>query len=327
MSGLFLRPLRQEDLDRVTGIESCIAGHPRRGFLAKRFAAAATAPHAFLTCAAEENGNVAGYGFARLQEGEFGARGIVAVLDVIGVEPDARGRGIGKAVISGIEREMAEKRITTLRTQVDWANRGMVGFFASAGFRLSPCRIIERDTSPLREVAAEPAAGTGGGGAQARAGAGGADYETLSRDRVQTRSLKQEDLAAVLRIDRKLTGLDRSAYYGAKFREVLFESGIRVSLVAEDAGLVTGFVMARVDFGEFGKLEKAASIDTIGVHPAYVRSGIGHALLSQLLLHLSSLQVESAQVQVAPENLDLQRFLHARGFVPSQRLVLDKAIR
>ncbi|HWS16208.1 MAG TPA: GNAT family N-acetyltransferase, partial [Candidatus Methylomirabilis sp.] len=62
------------------------------------------------------------------------------------------------------------------------------------------------------------------------------------------------------------------------------------------------------------------------VHPAYGGSGIGHALLSQLLLNLSTLQVETVLVQVSQENFPLQRFLHARGFVQSQRLVLAKAI-
>lgn len=84
--------------------------------------------------------------------------------------------------------------------------------------------------------------------------------------------------------------------------------------------------MARVDFGEFGQVETSAVIDTIGVHPAFGGSGIGHALLSQLLLNLSTLQVEAVLVQLSQENFTLQRFLHARGFVQSQRLVLTREI-
>ena len=327
MSGLFLRPLRPEDLDPVSEIESRISGRPRKGFLTKRFAAAAATPGAFLTCAAEDGGNVVGYGFARIQEGEFGVRGAVAVLDAIGVDPDARRRGAGKALIAEIGRRMETKAIGTLRTQVDWANQGMVGFFASAGFLLSPCRILERDASPLREDAAEAISGSAAGKGTLRSGAGAGDRGSLSRDRVFIRSLKEEDLATVVRIDGKLTGLDRTAYYCGKFREMLTESGIRVSLVAEDDAIVAGFVMARVDYGEFGRVDRSAALDTIGVHPASRGSGIGTALLSQLLLNLSTLQVESVRIQVSPENFDLLRFLHARGFRPSQLLVLDKSLR
>lgn len=326
MSDLRLRPLHPDDLDRVSEIESRIAGHPRKVFLEKRFAAATAAPDSFITCAAVDGEKLAGYGFARLQEGEFGTRGVVAVLDVIGVDPDAQGKGIGKAVIAEIERQMKKKNIGTLRTQVAWANHRMIRFFSSAGFNLAPCQIIERDTSPLGEDVAEVTSVKMDGKWQVHSGAGGNYYESLARHQVLVRSLKEEDLAAVVRIDGKLTGLDRSAYHGAKFREMLIESGIRVSLAAEDEGIVTGFVMARVDFGEFGKVDRAAVIDTIGVHPAYGGSGIGHALLSRLLLNLSILQVETVLAQVSRETFTLQRFLHARGFVPSQRLVLTKAV-
>jgi ribosomal protein S18 acetylase RimI-like enzyme len=253
---------------------------------------------------------LSGYALARIQEGEFGARDAVAVLDVIGIDPDAQGKGIGKALLAEMERRMKTRGIETMRTQVDWGSPPMIRFFSSTEFVLAPAQILERDTSPLREEISEF----------------GSDYETLSRDRVPVRSLREDDLAAAVRIDRKLTGRDRSAYYAAKLREMLTESGIRVSLVAEEDGLVVGFVMARVDFGEFGKVDKAAILDTIGVHPGFAGSGIGHALLSQLFLNLATLQVETVLTQVSPENIDLQRFLYSCGFHPSQRLVLSKSI-
>lgn len=324
MSDLQLRSLHRDDVDRVCGIESRITGHSRKGFLEKRFAAAAESPDGFIACAAVRDGKLAGYAIARIQEGEFGAPGAVAALDVVGIDPDAQGRGIGKALLAEMERRMKDRGIETLRTQVDWGNPAMIRFFSSTGFRLAPAQVLERDTSPLRETIRET--GSAGPEGRSRIRAAGGDYEPLSRDRVPVRSLLENDLAAVVRIDRKLTGRDRSAYYAAKLREMLTESGIRVSLVAEEDGFVVGFVMARVDFGEFGKVDKAAILDTIGVHPGFAGSGIGHALLSQLFLNLSTLQVETVLTQVSPENVDLQRFLYACGFHPSQRLVLSKTV-
>ena len=200
----------------------------------------------------------------------------------------------------------------------------MVRFFSSTGFLLAPAQVLERDTSPLRDELGEVR--SAGPDARSSTRAGGDDYATLSRDRVPVRSMKEDDLAAAVRIDRKLTGRDRSAYYAAKLREMLTESGIRVSLVAEEDGFVVGFVMARVDFGEFGKVDKAAILDTIGVHPGFAGSGIGHALLSQLFLNLATLQVETVLTQVSPENIGLHRFLYSCGFHPSQRLMLSKTI-
>ena len=326
MSDPTLRSLYPEDINQVSKIESSLTGSPRRVFLEKRLAVATAMPDSFITCAALDGERLAGYGFARILEGEFGARSAIAVLDTIGVDPDYQGKGIGKMIMSGIERRMKNKNISTLQTQLSWPNHAMTRFFASTGFMLASGQIIERDTLPLSEDVAELAPVKMDGKWQVHSGAGGNDYDKLARDRVMVRSLKGEDIASIDRIDAKLTGLDRSAYYASKFREMLDESGIRVSLVSEDDGIVTGFIMARVDYGEFGKVDKAAVIDTIGVHPAYAGSGVGHALLSQLLMNLSTLQVGSVRTKVEHENFVLRNFLTRRGFKPSQRLLLTKEI-
>lgn len=324
MADLQLRSLRRDDLERVSAIESRITGHSRKGFLEKRIAAAAETPDGFLACAAVRDGKLSGYAIARVQEGEFGVQDAMAVLDVIGIDPDAQGGGIGKALLAEMERRMKARGIGTLRTQADWGSPPMIRFFSATGFLLSPAQVLERDTSPLREELGESHSARPEARSSMRGG--GEDYATLSRDRVPVRSMKEDDLAAAVRIDRKLTGRDRSAYYAAKLREMLTESGIRVSLVAEEDGFVVGFVMARVDFGEFGKVDKAAVLDTIGVHPGFAGAGIGHALLSQLFLNLATLQVESVLTQVSPENIGLHRFLYSCGFHPSQRLMLSKTV-
>lgn len=323
MSALALRSLRPDDLDRISEIESRIAGRPRKSFFEKRLAVATATPESFITCAALDGEKVVGYGFARLQAGEYGAARQVAVLDIIGVDPDFQRRGIGKSVLSGIERRMEKKGIDTLGTQSAWTDKVMSGFFSSMGFHLAPGRIIERDTSPLAEVITEVNPVKMDSVWRVH-GPGGDDYSRLSRDRFPVRSLREEDLEGVVRIDSKLTGRDNSSYYEQKFREMLVETGIRVSLVAEESDTVAGFVMARLDYGEYGKADQAAVIDTIGVHPVYKRTGVGHALLSQLLINLSNLKVDSVRTQVSWKNFDLQQFLFAKGFAPSQRLVLIK---
>ncbi|MEI6205856.1 MAG: GNAT family N-acetyltransferase [Desulfuromonadales bacterium] len=302
MSEITIRSLYPEDLDRVLEIEKSLTGSSRRVFLEKRLAVATAMPDSFITCATIDNKTVVGYGFARILEGEFGTSSIIAVLDTVGVDPEFQGRGIGKMVLSGIERRMKKKNISTLLTQIIWSNHVMIKFFASAGFNLATGQIIERNTSPLNGDA-RPAGVL-----------------------VVVRSLKGVDIAHIDRIDTRLTGLDRSAYYASKFREMLDGSGIRVSMVAESDGILSGFIMARVDYGEFGQVDKAAVIDTIGVHPDYTGSGVGHALLAELIMNLSSLQVESVRTKVEHENYGLRNFLSGCGFRPSQRLLITKTI-
>ena len=146
---------------------------------------------------------------------------------------------------------------------------------------------------------------------------------SLARDAVPVRSLRREDFAAVVRIDKHLTGHDRSEYLQRKFTEALDEAGIRVSLVAEIDDLATGFIMARVDYGEFGRTVTTAVIDTIGVDPAWEHAGVGRALMSQLLANLEALRVENVRTEVDWRLFNLNRFLADCGFVPAQRIALS----
>ena len=158
MSELTFRSLYPEDINQVSKIESNLTGGQRRDFLEKRLVAATAVPDSFITCAALDGERLTAYGFARILEGEFGARSAVAVLDTIGVDPDHQGKGIGKKIMSGIERRMKNKNISTLQTQVAWTNHAMIRFFASTGFMLATGQVIERDTSPMCKAVAEVAA-------------------------------------------------------------------------------------------------------------------------------------------------------------------------
>jgi predicted N-acetyltransferase YhbS len=154
----------------------------------------------------------------------------------------------------------------------------------------------------------------------------GDDFEALSRDRVPIRSMTADDLAALVRIDRRLTGRDRTPYFERKMGEALQESGIRVSLVAEMDGAVVGYIMARVDYGEFGHTEPEAVMDTIGVDPGYAHHHVGHALVSQLLANLGALRAERVRTVVDWDHFELLAFLARCGFKPSQRLTLTRRI-
>jgi ribosomal protein S18 acetylase RimI-like enzyme len=152
---------------------------------------------------------------------------------------------------------------------------------------------------------------------------GGDDFMSLARDAVPVRTLCHDDFDAVLSIDTRITQRSRNDYLRRKFAEALDEAGIRVSLVAEIDGLVAGFIMARVDYGEFGRTAPTAVIDTIGVDPAWKHTGVGHALMSQLLANLEALRVDDVRTEVDWHYFGLNRFLADCGFVPAQRVALS----
>jgi ribosomal protein S18 acetylase RimI-like enzyme len=153
-----------------------------------------------------------------------------------------------------------------------------------------------------------------------------ADYGPLARDRIPVRSMAERDLRALVAIDRRITGRDRVAYFKRKLADALTESDVRVSLVAELDGGPVGFIMARVDVGEFGRVETTAVIDTIGVDPDYQNRGVGRALVSQLLTNLGTLRVEKVRTEVEWQDHDLLAYLERNGFLPSQQLCFDQTI-
>jgi predicted N-acetyltransferase YhbS len=152
------------------------------------------------------------------------------------------------------------------------------------------------------------------------------DYGPLARDRIPVRSLAKGDLAALTDIDRRITGRDRSRYLEQKLADALDGSDIRVSLVADLDGRPVGFIMARVDLGEYGRTEPAAIMDTIGVDPDYRGRGVGRALLSQLLVNLGTLRVEKILTEVDWTDRELMSYFERCGFRPSSRLCFDREL-
>ena len=154
----------------------------------------------------------------------------------------------------------------------------------------------------------------------------GPDYGPLARDCIPIRTIRDQDVTAMIAIDREITGRDRGAYLAAKIAETLEESDLRVSLVAELDGRVVGFVTARVGLGEFGRTDPAAEIDTLGVSPEYRSRGVGRALLSQLFANLASLRVERVVTEVDWSDHDVLAFFGRCGFAPSRTLAFDRIL-
>lgn len=147
--------------------------------------------------------------------------------------------------------------------------------------------------------------------------------DPLAEEDIVVRELRAADLDRIVRIDRHATGHERRDYYQRRLQMALGESGIRVSLAADVDGTLVGFVLGRVFHGEYGRTESYATIDSIGVDPAFRTRGIGHALLAQLQRNLTALRVERVETTVDWDAWELLRFLQATGFRPAPRLALE----
>jgi GNAT superfamily N-acetyltransferase len=324
-----LRPLAARDLDRVVWIDASLRGRTRRAYFERRLAAAARDPERHLQLGADTDGRLAGYMLGRALEGEFGRTEPEVRLEALGVVASAQKQGTGAALLKAFEDEAARRGLRQLRTTALWREHALLAFFDRSGFRLSPvhvldCALDEAELGSLRESPVEPAPGPADANDYGTPRA--ADFAPLARDAVEIGVLSQADLDGVARIDRRHTGRDRRGYLCRTVAEALADSALRVSLAARIDHAVAGYVMARLDYGDFGRAEPVAVIDTIGVDPLRARQGIGRALLSQLFANLAALGVERVETVIAPGDLGLMGFFCAAGFRPSERLSFVKQL-
>jgi ribosomal protein S18 acetylase RimI-like enzyme len=161
-------------------------------------------------------------------------------------------------------------------------------------------------------------------------------------DKVKIRVLSENDLEAVVEIDKKVLGNERRAYWKRKIAYA--DIYPRPALVAELEGKVVGFIMGYVSGWEFGVPDTIGWIDTLGVDPEYQRRGIGRALFSALIENfkhsgrektlvakeLEKPQIEGVNVVYTLTNWndwDLMQFYYAMGFKKGEMLNLKLKIR
>jgi ribosomal protein S18 acetylase RimI-like enzyme len=326
-----IRAMKADDLAAVVAIDAAIEGRPRRNYIERRLRAAQREPRLHAQLAATDERGVAGYMLGRLLEGEFGRSATGLRLEMLGVRADLRGQGVGGRLFEALLSWAQRNGVSELRTSESWRNWRMLRWFDSMGFELAPIQIVDCVVNggrylPERDDALALPQGRGPGREIDFGTSEGNDFERLARDSAEVRAMAPADLPDIVRIDRGITGRDRSAYMARRLAETLDDSSIRVSLAGWLDGVVVGYLMARADIGDFGRSEPVAVIDTIGVDPEYAHRGVGHALLSQLFANLGALHVERVETVVSHREPELAHFFIGAGFAPSQRLAFVRPV-
>ena len=139
------------------------------------------------------------------------------------------------------------------------------------------------------------------------------------------RTLKKDDLDAIVGIDEKVLGENRRDYWERKL-ELMNNKFSQTSLVAEVEGEVVGFIFGDVSGWEFGVPETIAWIDTIGIDPANQKKGFATALARELIQSLKALGVKTIYTLVSWNDWDLLQFFHAMGFTRGDMINLELKI-
>ncbi len=143
-----IRTLVREDVARLTRMDERATGRNRRGWYDAKLKRALEESDLRISLGAEMDGTLVGALLGTLEYGAFGLPEPVAVLDTILVDGDFRRRGIATAMFGQLVKNLEALGIESLRTEVLWNDRELVGFLGKNGFAPARRLVLERS---LRE--------------------------------------------------------------------------------------------------------------------------------------------------------------------------------
>jgi ribosomal protein S18 acetylase RimI-like enzyme len=142
-SDVSIRPLDELDISAIVRIDEKIIGayrpevwERRIGYYLRR--------DPETSVVAEADGRVVGFMLGEVRSGEFGLEEPTGWVEVLGVDPDCRGRAVGRRMAEAILEHFRERGAHSVRTLVDEENGELSGFFSSLGFQPSSLRAFTR---------------------------------------------------------------------------------------------------------------------------------------------------------------------------------------
>jgi ribosomal protein S18 acetylase RimI-like enzyme len=137
-----VRPLDELDIDAIVNIDEKISGdyrpevwERRIGYYLRRD------PEASVV--AEVGGQVVGFMLGEVRSGEFGLEEPTGWIEVLGVDPDIRGRAIGRRMAEAVLEHFRGQGAHIVRTLVDEGSE-IRSFFSALGFEPSSLRAFGR---------------------------------------------------------------------------------------------------------------------------------------------------------------------------------------
>lgn len=127
------------DIGAVVGIDERISGEYRPDIWERRIGYYLRRdPDAALV--AEVEGEVVGFMLGEVRSGEFGLDEATGWIEVLGVDPEQRGKAIGRRLATAMLEHFRGQGATSVRTLVDEEMKGIEKFFVSLGFETAPLK-------------------------------------------------------------------------------------------------------------------------------------------------------------------------------------------
>jgi ribosomal protein S18 acetylase RimI-like enzyme len=137
-----IRPLDELDIDAIVRIDERISGIYRPDIWEQRVTFYLRRDPE-CSQVAELDGRVVGFMLADLRGGEFGLEERSGWIERFGIDPDHRGRDLGKRMFEAIVAHLRGQGATSVRTLVDTKDAPVAGFLGALGFAPSTLQAME----------------------------------------------------------------------------------------------------------------------------------------------------------------------------------------
>ncbi|MBI2983018.1 MAG: GNAT family N-acetyltransferase [Chloroflexi bacterium] len=143
MSEARIRNLTELDIDGITRVDERITGRYRPEVWEQRVVyyirRDADAPKV-----AEQDGTVVGFMLGEVRGGEFGLDEPTGWIEFFGVDPGARGSGVGRRLTEALLDHFRSRGARITRTMVATRDREIDAFLRAMGFKPAPLTALEK---------------------------------------------------------------------------------------------------------------------------------------------------------------------------------------
>jgi GNAT superfamily N-acetyltransferase len=138
---VMVRPLEPPDVDAIVSIDEKLSGQTRKDYWQRRLDIASLRPP-WMSVVAETDGRLVGVLFGWVGESEFGIPQPTGWVDLIGVDPAYRSRGVARALFDRFIQSGRELRaLERVATLIDLGQVDVREFFLRQGFQ--PGRMVQ----------------------------------------------------------------------------------------------------------------------------------------------------------------------------------------
>ncbi len=140
-----VRTLTGKDVAAAVAIERRVTRARGRSSLERNLRARLKSGPNFICLAAPVGDRLAGFLVAEVRGVEFGEDGPVGWVEVVGVDPEFQGQGIGTALGNEALRRLRRRGAKRVKTLVAWDAGEMIAYFQALGFARADSVLLEAD--------------------------------------------------------------------------------------------------------------------------------------------------------------------------------------